>query len=1064
MPTLDTIRNLTVRGQSQGLDRVKADLDAVSAAQGRVATSAERMATVTDMSSRRQLSAAAALERLAASHDATYRAQQQHARGTAILERATAQGLSGTKEFAIAQAALNKLHHEAGSAVGFNRMQMMEATHVAKSFFDEIAAGSSPLRALQVEGGRIAQIFTEGQGGVGGTFRALGGLLGRLVFGWVGLTLAIGGTAVAAGAAVVLFENAQARMQRALEGTGRASGMTVSQLNAAALAGGHAGYVFGGQARDLASGFAQAGFGQGLTTSLVAGTKRYGEFTEAGTDEAGKRLAAAFADPERGAVELDKRLGFLNDRLSQTIHNYEASGDLESARNALLGEFNKAMVATTSSAWGFSKWWNSQNDKWTQAVYDAAGAVDRLVFRSRTGLAKPPDQVAAEKHDFDANAMSKQAGPIVRAILPDLVRAQDAANNLNVLRQALSDPLVLSKMGADRGDVNRAYGNLTVQSANADPLRRMKQDYDMAIAAADAFSTAEKGAIEARRAELQVLRDTGDVSRAAAAAQMAMNEAIAKANSEAEDRLDKAKQDAAMVGLSPYQAGRQRIVNEFEGVGGLFAKDAASKSDIADAMAPVKADLASAGHLLADAVRGIAASITPSAGAYGALKPFTSNVAGAPLSGGFAASVDRTLGFEGGLNRRDTNGTPSNFGINQAANPGLDVTSLTADQAKGVYKRDYWDKIGADSMAPAMARVAFDTAVMEGVGQALKLAGQSGGDANRMLDLRQNFESSLLAKDPSRYGQYQKSWALRDASLRADISGAPGVANDNLRPMTIHAGKTIAPLASTALGSDRQTEATRLAAYDQAQALGPIKAANDALVSQRAALEATISTWGQSSDKIAAAAEKQKLINDYTQQGIPLSAGLRAQIDTTAQGYGDLAKATDDFHKRQQDIVGAMDDFRGASKGALSSFVGDMMAGKSATQGLHDALSSVASKLAGKAEDSLIDGLFGKSGSSGFGMFGNFLGGGLPKFATGTDFAPGGWSLVGERGPEIVKLPTGSQVTPNDQLGGGGDIHLHTHVDARGAQVGVADQIASAIAQNNTRLPGMLSDAQRRAS
>jgi phage-related tail protein len=36
-----------------------------------------------------------------------------------------------------------------------------------------------------------------------------------------------------------------------------------------------------------------------------------------------------------------------------------------------------------------------------------------------------------------------------------------------------------------------------------------------------------------------------------------------------------------------------------------------------------------------------------------------------------------------------------------------------------------------------------------------------------------------------------------------------------------------------------------------------------------------------------------------------------------------------------------------------------------------------------------------------------------PKFATGTTFAPGGMALVGERGPELVNLPRGSQVIPS---------------------------------------------------
>jgi phage-related protein len=40
---------------------------------------------------------------------------------------------------------------------------------------------------------------------------------------------------------------------------------------------------------------------------------------------------------------------------------------------------------------------------------------------------------------------------------------------------------------------------------------------------------------------------------------------------------------------------------------------------------------------------------------------------------------------------------------------------------------------------------------------------------------------------------------------------------------------------------------------------------------------------------------------------------------------------------------------------------------------------------------------------------GDFFGG---WFANGTNFAPGGLSVVGEQGPELINLPRGSQVTP----------------------------------------------------
>lgn len=45
----------------------------------------------------------------------------------------------------------------------------------------------------------------------------------------------------------------------------------------------------------------------------------------------------------------------------------------------------------------------------------------------------------------------------------------------------------------------------------------------------------------------------------------------------------------------------------------------------------------------------------------------------------------------------------------------------------------------------------------------------------------------------------------------------------------------------------------------------------------------------------------------------------------------------------------------------------------------------------------------------------------LPAFASGTNYAPGGMALVGESGPELVNLPRGSQVIPNNQLGTGGN-------------------------------------------
>ena len=70
-------------------------------------------------------------------------------------------------------------------AGGFNRMQQMEAGHVAKAVIDEIAAGQSPMRAFAMESGRIGQILAglpPQVAVVGGAIAALAGTLGYLVW------------------------------------------------------------------------------------------------------------------------------------------------------------------------------------------------------------------------------------------------------------------------------------------------------------------------------------------------------------------------------------------------------------------------------------------------------------------------------------------------------------------------------------------------------------------------------------------------------------------------------------------------------------------------------------------------------------------------------------------------------------------------------------------------------------------------------------------------------------------------------------------------------------------
>lgn len=142
------------------------------------------------------------------------------------------------------------------------------------------------------------------------------------------------------------------------------------------------------------------------------------------------------------------------------------------------------------------------------------------------------------------------------------------------------------------------------------------------------------------------------------------------------------------------------------------------------------------------------------------------------VNAAFEAAFQKTLGYEGGYVENDAGKGPSNFGINKAANPDIDVKGLTKEKARELYKKRYWDAIGGDALAaknPALATVAFDTAVNMGVGKANQLVTEAKGDPSTLLGLRQQHYDSLVKKDPEKFAPYAKGWKERVADLATSV-------------------------------------------------------------------------------------------------------------------------------------------------------------------------------------------------------------------------------------------------------------------------------------------------------
>lgn len=112
----------------------------------------------------------------------------------------------------------------------------------------------------------------------------------------------------------------------------------------------------------------------------------------------------------------------------------------------------------------------------------------------------------------------------------------------------------------------------------------------------------------------------------------------------------------------------------------------------------------------------------------------------------------------------------SRFGINQTANPDLNVATLTRPQAVARYKQRYWDAVGASRLPPGMDVAAFDAAVLFGPDDAKRWLGQSGGDVGRFLALEQAEMRRLAKADPGKYGDDLKGWLNRVEKVRRNAA------------------------------------------------------------------------------------------------------------------------------------------------------------------------------------------------------------------------------------------------------------------------------------------------------
>ncbi|WP_172373805.1 phage tail length tape measure family protein [Mesorhizobium sp. NZP2234] len=228
--------------------------------------------------------------------------------------------------------------------------------------------------------------------------------------------------------------------------------------------------------------------------------------------------------------------------------------------------------------------------------------------------------------------------------------------------------------------------------------------------------------------------------------------------------------------------------------------------------------------------------------------------------------------------------------------------------------------------------------------------------------------------------------------------------------------------------------------------------------------------------------EEARKKGDADWQSVQLSPQQVQAINDVSAAYAkqaeELRKAQEMYDLQRDVLKGAFDDMRSA-----------LDDGKLSWQDFGNIAMNALDKIIDKIENDLIDAIM-QANSAGGGGSGGILGGlfsllglgggssfnptsggfaqmlGIPGYANGTDNHPGGLAVVGEKGPELLNLPRGSQVIPKmpmilapaNQNSAGYNDNRQITIDARGAQKGVGEEIKRALAEyDKSSIPRTLS-------
>lgn len=272
---------------------------------------------------------------------------------------------------------------------------------------------------------------------------------------------------------------------------------------------------------------------------------------------------------------------------------------------------------------------------------------------------------------------------------------------------------------------------------------------------------------------------------------------------------------------------------------------------------------------------------------------------------------------------------------------------------------------------------------------------------------------------------------LHMASTQVSFSGAAAEAQELSEWLGISLSRALALASTTPMMSDEDAAMSMSVIPDAAQ-----RETNRGAVLNFNSLTEEKTSRGSAGGGRGGESDAQKARNALMEEGKRLTLELRTeqevynaalarnnellQAGAIDQGTFQAANAQLNEQMAHAKFDETISNIETLSAGLMNAAMNGDNLGEALIQMLGQmAVKWLAAAIAAKAADVLSGGIL--SASMGAGPGGGVGGGGgvlsLIGLANGTNNARGGMTLVGERGPEVVNLPKGSQVVPNDRIG-----------------------------------------------